>query len=74
MSTEAGKNWTVMGPADFDEAAPNHLPVSAGPARIPATPDRFGTEALFGEPTPGPRPRPGRPVAPGDIDGQDELF
>ncbi|MFD3667091.1 hypothetical protein [Streptomyces sp. NPDC058672] len=63
-----------MGRADFDEAAPNRLPVPAGPARIPAMPDRFGTEALFGEPTPGPRPRPGRPVAPGDVDGQDELF
>lgn len=74
MSAEAGKDWTGMGRADFDDTAPNQLPVPAGPAWIPALPDRFGTEALFGEPTPGPRPRPGRPLAPADVDGQDELF
>ncbi|MER6424016.1 hypothetical protein [Streptomyces sp. NPDC001137] len=32
-----------MGRADFDAAAPNELPVQAGPARIGAAPDRFGT-------------------------------
>jgi hypothetical protein len=73
VSTGTGKDWTDMGRADFDEAAPNQLPVAAGPVRIPAKPDAYGTTALFGEPTPGSRPRRD-PVRPGDADGQDELF
>ncbi|MEU9120139.1 hypothetical protein AB0C96_09795 [Streptomyces sp. NPDC048506] len=74
MSAGTGKNWTGMGRAEFDEAAPNQLPISTGPVRIPAKPDAYGTAALFGEPTPGPQPRRERPPRPGDADGQDELF
>ncbi|MFE4869432.1 hypothetical protein [Streptomyces sp. NPDC056682] len=72
MST--GKDWTDMGRADFDAAAPNQLPVPAGPARIAATPDRYGTPALFGDPVPEPARRRAGRERPGDIDGQDELF
>ncbi|MGW6021195.1 hypothetical protein [Streptomyces sp. NPDC055099] len=72
MST--GTDWTDMGRADFDEAAPNQLPVPAGPARIAAAPDRFGTAALFGDPVPDSSPRPARREQPCDADGQEELF
>lgn len=74
MSTRTGKHWTGMSRADFDEAAPNQLPVPAGPVRIPAKPDAYGTTALFGEPAPGPQSRRERPVRPGHTDSQDELF
>ncbi|MER6543124.1 hypothetical protein [Streptomyces sp. NPDC001250] len=69
-----GKCWTQMGRADFDATAPNELPVQAGPARIVAVPDRFGTAALFGDTAPDPSPRRSGREQPGDIDGQEELF
>ncbi|MEN8656306.1 hypothetical protein ABCR94_38480 [Streptomyces sp. 21So2-11] len=74
MTAGTGKDWTGMGHAEFDESAPNQLPVPAGPVRIPAKPDAYGTAALFGEAVPEPQPRRERPVRPGDADGQDELF
>ncbi|MEU3741993.1 hypothetical protein AB0E78_33645 [Streptomyces sp. NPDC032198] len=74
MSTEAGTDWMGMGRTDFDEAAPNQLPVPAGPARIAATPDRFGTAALFGDPVPDSGPRREARERPGDADGHEELF
>ncbi|MGD3111477.1 hypothetical protein [Streptomyces sp. YGL11-2] len=70
----AGRDWTAMQRAEFDQDAPVELPVSVGPARIPAAPDRFGTQPLFGDPLPAPKPRPTRAQRPGDVDGQDELF
>jgi hypothetical protein len=69
-----GKDWADMGRADFDAAAPNQLPVPAGPARIAATPDRFGTPALFGDPVPDSGPRQAGRKRPGDADGQEALF
>ncbi|MFE3185513.1 hypothetical protein ACFXKR_32245 [Streptomyces violascens] len=72
MST--GKDWADMGRADFDAAAPNQLPIPAGPARITAPPDRFGTPALFGDSVPEPAPRRAGREQPGDVDGQEELF
>ncbi|MBT2674697.1 hypothetical protein J7E95_28585 [Streptomyces sp. ISL-14] len=69
-----GKCWTQMGRADFDATAPNELPVQAGPARITAVPDRFGTAALFGDTVPDPGPRRSGREQPGDVDGQAELF
>ncbi|MCX4666564.1 hypothetical protein OG453_07750 [Streptomyces sp. NBC_01381] len=70
----AGKCWTQMGRADFDSAAPNELPVHAGPVRIVAAPDRFGTAALFGDTFPDRSPRCSGHGQPGDADGQEELF
>ncbi|MGW2719752.1 hypothetical protein [Streptomyces sp. NPDC001492] len=68
------RDWTVMGRADFDAAAPNELPIPADPARIAAVPDRFGTAALFGDTVPDPGPRRSGREQPGDVDGQEELF
>lgn len=59
--------------ADFELAAPNHLPTPTGPQRIPATPDAYGTQALFGEPVPPKASRSTRPQ-PGGIEGQNQLF
>lgn len=73
MSTTAGRDWAAMQRAEFDHDAPIELPVPAGPVRVPAAPDAFGTEALFGAPVPAPQQR-GGPPKPGDVEGQDELF
>ncbi|MFI6469907.1 hypothetical protein ACIBL5_06530 [Streptomyces sp. NPDC050516] len=69
----AGPDWSHMSRADFEPGAPSHLPVPAGPKRIPALPDTYGTEALFGEPVP-PKPARREHRRPGDIEGQDELL
>ncbi|MGG2460620.1 hypothetical protein ACO0M4_12515 [Streptomyces sp. RGM 3693] len=69
-----GHNWTAMQRAEFDYDAPNELPISTGRVRIPAVPDQVGTEALFGDPVPAPKPRRERLLRPGDADGQDALF
>ncbi|MGA4847047.1 hypothetical protein ACOBQB_12580 [Streptomyces sp. G5(2025)] len=71
MST--GQNWRDMWRPDFDRDAQNLLPVKA-PARIPARPDAYGTEALFGEVAPDRRPSRKPTVKAGDVEGQDELF
>lgn len=70
----AGRDWRAMQRAEFDQDAPIELPVPTGPQRIPAVPDPVGTEALFGDPSPTPPPQRRRPLHPGDVDGQDELF
>ncbi|MEU1015311.1 hypothetical protein [Streptomyces sp. NPDC005898] len=71
MST--GPNWPDMWRTDFDHDALNLLPVHA-PARIPARPDAYGTEALFGEVVPDRCPSRKPTVKAGDVEGQDELF
>ncbi|GGX36271.1 hypothetical protein [Streptomyces noursei] len=73
-AASTGRDWAAMSRAEFDQDAAVELPISAGPVRIPAAPDEFGTQPLFGEPVPAPQPRPARALRPGDIDGQDELF
>ncbi|MEU7576797.1 hypothetical protein AB0B50_04245 [Streptomyces sp. NPDC041068] len=69
----AGPEWSGMQPTDFDHAAAYQLPVHA-PVRVPARSDRYGTEALFGDPVHDNRPSPRPTTRPGDIEGQDELF
>lgn len=58
-----GRDWRQMGRADFDESAPLALvdehAARAG-ARVPATPDAYGTAALFGNETPARRTAPRR--------------
>lgn len=63
-----------MTPGDFDCEAPLCLNVGPGPVVVPAEPDEYGTEPLFGEETPvrGPRPRR-RPRRAGSAE-QGELF
>lgn len=50
-----GRDWKQMGRADFDESEPLAL-VDEGAARagarVPATPDAYGTAALFGDERP----------------------
>ncbi|MFG2141909.1 hypothetical protein [Streptomyces sp. NPDC048650] len=50
-----GRDWNQMARADFDESTPLAL-VDEGTARagarVPATPDAYGTAALFGDETP----------------------
>ncbi|MGW2998797.1 hypothetical protein [Streptomyces sp. NPDC001155] len=72
-SASAGRDWAAMQRAEFDRDAPIELPVPTGRPRIPATPDAFGTEALFGDQVPAPQQR-ARPPQPGDSGGQDGLF
>ncbi|MFI1201684.1 hypothetical protein ACH4VR_19895 [Streptomyces sp. NPDC020883] len=56
------QDWRQMGRSDFDESAPLALvderAARAG-ARVPATPDAYGTAALFGDEVP-----PARRAAP----------
>ncbi|MFF1272644.1 hypothetical protein ACFVZC_04405 [Streptomyces marokkonensis] len=74
MSERRERDWTDMTPGDFDSEAPLCLNVGTGPVVVPAEPDEYGTEPLFGEDTPprapGPR-RPPRRTAPAE---QGELF
>ncbi|MEV4741638.1 hypothetical protein [Streptomyces sp. NPDC049555] len=65
-----GQDWTTMNRAAFDIQAPNELPVPAS-ARIMASPDRYGTPALFGDEPPPPRTDPKKPAR---HEGQEELF
>lgn len=62
-----------MNQGNFDTNAPIALPVRPGPGRIYATPDRHGTQALFGEQPPAATTRKARPK-PGKAKGQEELF
>ncbi|WP_394437283.1 hypothetical protein [Streptomyces sp. SGAir0957] len=57
MSEQHGRDWTRMTPDDFDRDAALRPDVDAGPATIPAVPDEFGTEPLFGEERTGSRRR-----------------
>jgi hypothetical protein len=41
-----------MTPGDFDRDAPLRLSVGTGPTAVPAEPDEYGTEPLFGNETP----------------------
>ncbi|MEU1040614.1 hypothetical protein ACFYP4_21905 [Streptomyces sp. NPDC005551] len=41
-----------MTPGDFDRDAPLRLSIGTGPAAVPAEPDEYGTEPLFGNETP----------------------
>ncbi|MEV0374559.1 hypothetical protein AB0I10_33040 [Streptomyces sp. NPDC050636] len=66
--------WAAMSKAEFNEGAPNTLAVPFGPVRIAATPDAFGTSALFGEAPPPAAPHRRQAPEPGDIEGQNELF
>ncbi|MFG3102165.1 hypothetical protein ACGFZL_16815 [Streptomyces sp. NPDC048182] len=43
------RQWAAMTPGDFDREAPLRLAVGTGPAAVPAEPDEYGTEPLFGE-------------------------
>ncbi|MFD8985977.1 hypothetical protein [Streptomyces sp. NPDC059564] len=69
----SGPDWTAMNHGDFDTNAPITVPVRPGPGRIYATPDRHGTQALFGEQPPA-RARQSARSKPGDTKGQEELF
>ncbi|MFJ5121912.1 hypothetical protein [Kitasatospora sp. NPDC088548] len=59
------RDWAEMQPDDFDQDVPTALfQVTAPPPSVPAVPDDYGTEALFGAPaTPKRRPtrRPATP-------------
>ncbi|MGD6751646.1 hypothetical protein [Streptomyces sp. BH105] len=72
----SGRDWSQMGRGDFDAAAPLAL-VDVRDARaatpVPAVPDRFGTEALFGDEAPVPRPRGRRRIEQAEPQG-DALF
>lgn len=60
-----GQDWSKMGRGDFDESAPLALVderVARAGARVPATPDAYGTAALFGDETPVRRAAPRRAV------------
>ncbi|MFJ7146730.1 hypothetical protein ACIQVT_00690 [Streptomyces sp. NPDC100445] len=51
-----GRDWTRMRRADFDASAPLDL-IDEGVCRpVPAAPDEYGVEALFGR-----DPQPARP-------------
>lgn len=69
----AGQDWTAMNPGDFDAGASITLPVGTRPGRIYATPDRHGTQALFGQQPPARAVRAAR-TNPGESEGQEELF
>ncbi len=53
-----------MTPGDFDRDAPLCLNVGTGPVVVPAEPDEYGTEPLFGDEVPRRRPAPRRTTAP----------
>lgn len=63
-----------MTPADFDRDAPLCLNVGTGPVVVPAEPDEYGTEPLFGEEAPDRRPAPRRPARRTAPAEQEQLF
>ncbi|MET8717417.1 hypothetical protein ABZV52_30075 [Streptomyces sp. NPDC004735] len=78
MSTPQGRDWTRMEPADFNESAPRGplalIREEAVVRPVPAVPDAFGTEALFGDdPAPRKARRAPRP-APPPTEDTDTLF
>ncbi|MFJ2225621.1 hypothetical protein ACIOFY_36965 [Streptomyces anulatus] len=76
MTTDSSpaQDWRGMRRADFDPDAPLAL-VDADrvPKVVPAVPDRYGTDALFGEAPVERRPARREP-APGPAAGTDTLF
>lgn len=63
-----------MTPGDFDRDAPLYLNVGTGPVMVPAEPDEYGTEPLFGEETPERRPGPSRAPRRTESAEQGRLF
>ncbi|GGV54640.1 hypothetical protein GCM10010261_37550 [Streptomyces pilosus] len=61
MSERRERDWTDMTPGEFDREAPLCLNVGTGPVTVPAEPDEYGTEPLFGEQAPARQPAPPRP-------------
>ncbi|MGC5042424.1 hypothetical protein ACLQ16_03805 [Streptomyces albidoflavus] len=60
-----GRDWRQMGRADFEVSAPLALvdaSTARAGARVPATPDAYGTAALFGDEVPVRRAAPRRRV------------
>ncbi|MER7740462.1 hypothetical protein ABZ368_04615 [Streptomyces sp. NPDC005908] len=75
MSERRERDWTDMTPGDFDREAPLCLHVRTGPAVVPAEPDEYGTEPLFGDEIPERRPAPRRTPRRTAPDGQQgQLF
>ncbi|MDN3272473.1 MULTISPECIES: hypothetical protein [unclassified Streptomyces] len=75
MSERRERDWTAMTPGDFDREAPLCLGVGTGPVVVPAEPDEYGTEPLFGDEVPARRPAPRRTPRRISPDGQQEpLF
>ncbi|WP_413100849.1 hypothetical protein [Streptomyces sp. Inha503] len=71
-----GPKWSQMGRAEFDGSAPLALIDEATArtgARVPATPDAYGTAALFGDEVPARRAAPRRKTQPAEPQG-DTLF
>jgi hypothetical protein len=74
VSERQERDWTDMTPGDFDRDAPLCLHARTGPVVVPAEPDEYGTEPLFGQEPPA---RPGgsrrtpRRTAPAE---QEHLF
>ncbi|MFZ4151766.1 hypothetical protein [Streptomyces pseudogriseolus] len=58
MGERRERDWTAMTPGDFDRDAPLCLNVGTGPVVVPAEPDEYGTEPLFGDEVPQRRPAP----------------
>ncbi|WP_435244296.1 hypothetical protein [Streptomyces sioyaensis] len=58
-----GHDWRQMGRGDFDASVPLSLvdeDAARAGVRVPATPDAYGTAALFGDETPVRRAAPRR--------------
>ncbi|MFB7403302.1 hypothetical protein ACFCZR_24315 [Streptomyces rubiginosohelvolus] len=69
-----GQDWRGMRRADFDPDAPLALVDADAVAKVvPAVPDRYGTEALFGE-APAERRPARREPAPGPAAETEPLF
>ncbi|MFG2986171.1 hypothetical protein ACGFYQ_33805 [Streptomyces sp. NPDC048258] len=68
------QDWTAMGRADFDPSAPAALIEPEAVVRpVPAVPDAYGTEALFGD-APRPQRAAHRMPAPKPLPEADTLF
>ncbi|MET8566032.1 hypothetical protein ABZV75_37785 [Streptomyces flaveolus] len=69
-----GRDWTRMKRADFDACAPLDLVDAAVCRPVPAVPDEYGTQALFGKDPEPERPRRTRTSAPPPTENTDTLF
>ncbi|MGA5179563.1 hypothetical protein ACWEPD_03010 [Streptomyces pseudogriseolus] len=75
MGERRERDWTAMTPGDFDRDAPLCLNVGTGPVVVPAEPDEYGTEPLFGDEAPQRRPaRRGTPRRTGAPDAQQGML
>ncbi|MGW0033033.1 hypothetical protein ACWDXD_24855 [Streptomyces sp. NPDC003314] len=73
--TPQGRDWSAMTRADFDPSAPLALVDEDTVERaVPAVPDAYGTEALFGDEPAPQRPRRIRRPATGEAPQADALF